>query len=206
MLETFVKHLPIRIKFRRLVILQSLISVIALLILFVSGSSLSAIAGTAAVLFAGVAILAWAAEAICRPYVDTVLRMEALAAGDTASPIQYTDHRDCVGRMTAAMSTFRQNNVDLQARMASDEKVVHELRAAMNSLAARNLEHRITAEFPGGYGSLKADFNSAIEVLSSTIAAVSNAAGSVATGAGERRSRRGSFPPTPSLATKRSTA
>ncbi|MFX6728732.1 hypothetical protein ABTH13_20500, partial [Acinetobacter baumannii] len=45
------------------------------------------------------------AERICAPYVNTVMRMEALAAGDTQSAIQYTDHLDCVGRITKAMAT-----------------------------------------------------------------------------------------------------
>lgn len=44
---------------------------------------------------------------ICDPYVTTVERMEALAAGDLDSAILHTGHRDCVGRLTKAMFVFR---------------------------------------------------------------------------------------------------
>ena len=46
-------------------------------------------------------------EAVCVPYVATVVRMEGLAAGDLDTPIAFTEYRDCVGRMTKAMFAFR---------------------------------------------------------------------------------------------------
>ena len=46
-------------------------------------------------------------EAIAGPYAATVIRMEALAANDLTSPIDFTDYHDCVGRMTKAMYTFK---------------------------------------------------------------------------------------------------
>jgi hypothetical protein len=42
-------------------------------------------------------------------YVTTVVRMEALAAGDLTSPILHTTNRDCVSRTTTAMAMFRRN-------------------------------------------------------------------------------------------------
>jgi len=63
-------------------------------------------AGVLATLVAAV-LGVWYRHAIATPYVTTVVRMEALAAGDLASPIQFTDYRDCVGRLTKAMFSFR---------------------------------------------------------------------------------------------------
>lgn len=187
MLDTFVKMLPIRQKFRWLALGQALISVTALVIVFVSAAGLFAGLGIGALLGINLAMLMLAGEAICRPYVDTVVRLEALAAGDTTSPVRYTDHIDCVGRMTRAMDSFREAILDQQGRNNRDDKVVVVLQEALGALAARDLQYRITTEFPGNYAVLKTDYNAAVEVLASTIEAVSNAAGSVSTGAGEIR-------------------
>ena len=54
-----------------------------------------------------IALGAYFRAVITTPYVATVVRMEALAAGDLDSPIQFTEYKDCVGRMTKAMFTFR---------------------------------------------------------------------------------------------------
>ncbi|MES2302007.1 MAG: TonB-dependent receptor plug domain-containing protein, partial [Pseudomonadota bacterium] len=112
MLDRFVTQAPIREKFRILSIALTAAAVINLLdvpalllapqfalmeVCVIAGLSIAAVMG----------IMTLTSERICRPYVDTVLRMEALAAGDTRSPVAYTHHADCVGRMTKAMETFR---------------------------------------------------------------------------------------------------
>ncbi len=61
-------------------------------------------------------------HAIATPYVTTVVRMEALAAGDLASPIQFTDYRDCVGRLTRAMFSFRDTAA---AQIRQNEEAEH---------------------------------------------------------------------------------
>jgi methyl-accepting chemotaxis protein len=68
--------------------------------------------------------------AIANPYVATVERMEALAADDFATPIRFTEYRDCVGRMTAAMEIFREHSLArrqaeaeaMAARAAAEEE------------------------------------------------------------------------------------
>jgi methyl-accepting chemotaxis protein len=68
-----------------------------------------------AILIGGAVSLAlglWFRSAICNSYVQTVVRMESLAAGDTTTPITRTSFKDCVGRMSRAMETFRQNIID----------------------------------------------------------------------------------------------
>ncbi len=54
----------------------------------------------------------WFKSAICDTYVSTVVRMEALAAGNTKSSIERTHFKDCVGRMSRAMEIFRTNIVE----------------------------------------------------------------------------------------------
>jgi signal transduction histidine kinase/CheY-like chemotaxis protein/HPt (histidine-containing phosphotransfer) domain-containing protein len=47
------------------------------------------------------------ARIVADPYVIIVRRMEGLAEGDLDSPIPFTSHTDCVGRIANAMFTFR---------------------------------------------------------------------------------------------------
>ncbi|WP_422056942.1 hypothetical protein [Sphingomonas sp.] len=44
-------------------------------------------------------------RSICDPYVNTVVCMEALAAGDLTGPIACTAYQDCVGRMRASLES-----------------------------------------------------------------------------------------------------
>lgn len=114
--------------------------------------------------------------------------MEALAEGDTESRIAYSDHRDCVGRMARAMSTFRRNAVDVRASKQAQELVVHALKQALSALAANNLSCQIDDAFPGAYEDLRVNFNRALASLSETIGCVHQSAGTVMTSAGEIRS------------------
>lgn len=51
---------------------------------------------------------------IALPYVTIVRRMEKLADGDLTSPIPFTRHSDCVGRIAKAMFTFRDTAISQQ--------------------------------------------------------------------------------------------
>src|SRR4051812_39135322 len=102
MLSWFEKHAPIRAKFRFLLFVYSLLGAVAagtgsyaaLHATGISGGLVIGVLIGTALLLTGVTMLA--GTLICTPYVNTVLRMEALAAGDLDSPIAYTDNRDCV--------------------------------------------------------------------------------------------------------------
>lgn len=111
-------------------------------------------------------------RAICDPYVNTVVRMEALAAGDLTSPIYYTDYKDCVGRMTRAMFTFR-DTAQEQNRLSHEQTdVVATLRTSLESLTAGDLTADIRAELPPVYAELKTNFNAALASLRSLIGSV----------------------------------
>lgn len=126
-------------------------------------------------------------RAIADPYSETVERMEALAQGDLNSPIRFTDYRDCVGRMTQAMATFRGNAVEVQTNRALQEKIVTVLSGGLSRLAENDLDHRIGEPFPGAYDQLRLDFNHAVEALARTVCSVRTSAASVMTGATEIR-------------------
>ena len=119
MFDWFEKQAPIRKKFDVLLLVHGGLAALGLVaaILAVSGTLPDAglIASAVAVLVGTLVTVVVAKDRVARPYVATVVRMEALAAGDTASPIQFTDYSDCVGRMTKAMATFRDNAVKVQA-------------------------------------------------------------------------------------------
>lgn len=129
---------------------------------------------------------------ICDPYVATVVRMESLAAGDLSSEVRYTNHRDCVGRMTKAMATFRSNAeaVDKASKAAAiaaeDQRhIVSALGTALGKLCEGDLQCRIDEPFAGEYEALRADFNKMIDSLSTTLSAVSSASNGVRVGADE---------------------
>lgn len=162
MLNWFYKVAPIREKFRFLVTVQAGLSAIGVATTWYAGG-LSWLTGIAAAGFAmTVAMLLYASRQICTPYVNTVLRMEALAAGDTDSPILYTDHADCVGRMTAAMSAFKANIVEVQQARTAQERIVQSISLGLTNLAENNLSYTIDEPFPGEADSLRRNFNAAM--------------------------------------------
>jgi len=191
MLSWFGKDAPIRAKFRFLLVVYSLLGVVAASAGCyavaqapgVNSSLLISILIGTALLLPGVTLLA--GKLICTPYVNTVLRMEALAAGDLDSPIAYTDNKDCVGRMTKAMAVFRQN-MEKVAIATRDQSLVQDaLATGLDLLAKGDLTHRIETKFPAEYELLRRDFNKAMDELSTVLSAVAQASGGVHTGAGE---------------------
>jgi len=188
MLDWFEKTAPIRTKFSALlavlagVSMLSFAGAIAEWLGFAYAGLGMALAGLALT----VLVIQVAKSRICNPYVNTVLRMEALAAGDVASPIAYTGYADCVGRMTKAMSVFRDNLVR-EAGQAQQQLVVTELGKGLEQLAAGNLTYKIETAFSGDYESLRTSFNDAVTGLDESLCQVSGSAQSVNAGSNEIR-------------------
>jgi methyl-accepting chemotaxis protein len=124
-------------------------------------------------------------DAIAIPYVTTVVRMEALAAGDLTSPIKYTDYQDCVGRMTKAMLTFRDNAVEQQRQAEEQSVAVTHLGTSLERLTLGDLTADIGEGFPSGYAELKNNFNKALVSLRGLIGSVMESAATIQTGSGE---------------------
>ncbi|MBU6269137.1 MAG: methyl-accepting chemotaxis protein [Sphingomonadales bacterium] len=140
------------------------------------------------------ALLAWAGRLICDPYVSTVVRMEGLAADDLDSPILYTDHHDCVGRMTQAMDVFRQQALALrEAERSSVAILLDRLGATLDALASGDLTRSIRESFPSQYEPLRAATNRAMVDLGQTIAEVAKTAEDVSQGSAEIRSATNSL-------------
>jgi methyl-accepting chemotaxis protein len=87
-------------------------------------------------------------SAIADPYVSTVVRMEALAAGDLVAPIQFTDYQDCVGRMTKAMLTFRDAAVAQQRLAQEQDEAVQRLGTQLERLSEGDLTAESARDSP----------------------------------------------------------
>ncbi len=186
MLKWFEKAAPIRAKFKFLLFTYAGLAGASTAAAFAGGASVTAVAmsGTCFALTIIVALVS--GKLVCTPYVNTVLRMEALAAGDLDSPVGYTDHRDCVGRLTKAMDTFREN-----AKQAANGEmvahVVHELGAGLDALAAGNMTYSIDRPFDAEYEALRNSFNSTTAGLEAGLAQVATSAECVHYGSTEIR-------------------
>jgi methyl-accepting chemotaxis protein len=133
-----------------------------------------------------VATVLTAKTLICDPYVTTVLRMEALAVGDTTSDIQFQDHtRDCVGRMARAMNTFRDTAVKVKEVASNQQVIVEVFSTALEQLANNNLAFTLDRHLPYEYKKLRYDFNEAVTALREALSVVDEARQSIDRGASE---------------------
>ncbi len=188
MLDWFEKTAPIRTKFSALFAIHTGLSAISLvgIILAWQGFFYTGLGfGLAALALTALAVRIASAR-ICTPYVNTVLRMEALAAGDTGTPIHYTDHKDCVGRMTKALAVFR-DNLARESDHAGEAQIVRELGRGLEQLAAGNVTFKIETPFPGEYEALRISFNQAVSGLDQSLCQVAGSAQSVHAGSTEIR-------------------
>lgn len=192
MLTWFEKNASIRQKFNALLVafaLLGIVNVVACALVWQNAASITVALITAlATMIVSVATMLTAKAMICRPYVDTVVRMEALADGNLAAPINYTDHKDCVGRMTRAMATFRANAIALEEASADQSSnVIGALSGALNRLAEGDLTCRIENINDGEFVTLRDTFNTTVAKIEQLIGAVGATAGGVRTGSDEIR-------------------
>ncbi len=188
MFDWFEKTAPIRVKFKALeAVLAALTGSAFVTALVLADGHWTLPVVTGLVMIMTLAVIRLAAQLICTPYVDTVVRMEALAAGDTTSPIRYTEHADCVGRMTVAMARFRDNIDEVHANHETQDRVVQALLGGIGGLSANDLTCRITADLPPAYEQLKQGFNQALVALGETLDAVGGKARDVHNGSAEIR-------------------
>lgn len=190
MLDWFYKDAPIRVKFKALLFTHALWGALALagawVAAYTSPATGLAMSGTA--LAAIIITVMYSGKLICDPYVNTVVRMEGLAAGDLDSRIDYMDHKDCVGRMTRAMTVFRDNAVAIRTNAEETSSVVTSVGQGLEMLSKGDLTFRITNSFPGEYEKLRVSFNEAIERLDEILSSVASSAASVRNGSSELRS------------------
>lgn len=191
MLYWFEAEAPIRRKFDVLIGIFGSVAIANITVAYLSQTGiLGPIAATLSAAISAsflLAILFVAKDRVCRSYVNTVVRMEALADGDTDSAFSYTDYKDCVGRMTKAMSVFRDNAVLVQKTALEQQKVVEHLSSGLDSLAKGRLDDRLETTFPAEYEGLRKAFNESVSNLADMIEQVRGSASSVNSGANEIR-------------------
>ncbi|WP_165321688.1 methyl-accepting chemotaxis protein [Rhizorhabdus phycosphaerae] len=196
MFNWFVNDAPIRNKFDCIAIANLSVAAGGVIIMISLGAEISSMpvlvaAGVSAVI---VAMTFMFKKLICDPYVTTVVRMEALAAGDLDSRVYFTENQDCVGRMTRAMAIFRDNASQVQANAEAEliakqtqQNVIGSLGSGLGALAKGDLTFRLDKRFPEDYEVLREHFNTAITNLHETMSATSQATQGVHTGATEIR-------------------
>ncbi|MFW2853631.1 methyl-accepting chemotaxis protein [Sphingomonas sp. TX0543] len=187
MLRWFREDLSIRHKFRVMMVVHCMLASMGLVCTALATHSYWLIAAASAPLLAAALLGLLFSHLICKPYVDTVVRMEALANGDVSSPVHHTQHLDCVGRMTRAMAVFSRNIVAVRDNEIALEAIVAAVREGLHRLSQKDLEYVITDLFPAEYDQLRKDFNAATAALRETIAAVRTTAHDIHTSVAELR-------------------
>jgi len=189
MFDWFTKEAPIRAKFKALLVVHSTLAAVGVAGIFIAsqGMTMAGFGLGAISLVLTVMTVIVSARLICDPYVNTVVRMEELAAGDLDSPIVYADHKDCVGRMVVAMGAFRDNARSVNESAQSQQQIVTALGAGLAKLADGDLAYHIEESFPGQYEGLRCDFNRAMDSMSEAIGSVTQTSHAIHAGAGEIR-------------------
>jgi len=191
MLTWFTKVAPIRQKFQMLTGLQAALALVTCLCMILVVEDIVTSHWITGLLLmvsvSSVALIAFAGKTISDPYVATVVRMEALAAGDLDSPVAHTEFSDCVGRLTRAMATFRQQAVDIKANAELQQDVVTTVASSLQRLADNDLTTRL-AELPEQYAGLCDSFNRTAMALDEALRGVPSAAADILKGSTEIRS------------------
>lgn len=125
-------------------------------------------------------VIVIARQRICEPYVRTVERMEALAEGDLDGTIDHVDHADCVGRMTQAMSVFRDQAVALRdSSEKATRQVLEDVGKVLAAMAKGDLSRLLSQPFSDEYEPLRAAVNQVQRDLGDVIAKVNEAVSDV---------------------------
>jgi methyl-accepting chemotaxis protein len=152
----------------------------------------------------------YAVAAIAKPINAITAAMQKLAGGDAQSTIPYPGRQDEIGEMAAAVEIFRSNALDnrrleqetsaqrhqseeQQRRAAAQDRIRAEAMAqatngladGLKQLSAGNLTFQLSKPFAADFESLRADFNTAVEQLRSTLGAVAHATSSIDSGSRE---------------------
>lgn len=178
---------PIRLKLLFAFAVMSGLTAIAALAPLLAKPGPALAVGVAATIGTIVAGLVFRA-AIADPYVATVVRMEGLAAGDLSSPIEFVSYRDCVGRLTRAMLTFKDAAVaqsELNVRFEAGSVIVKTMAENIRGLADGDLTVDVLVDFPPEYADLKMAFNDALGNLRGLIGGVTESAQGLRTGSQE---------------------
>lgn len=185
-------------------------------LLAIRSQSLATASSTAGVAMVGGSLLAtilavtmgWLLNAsIARPIARMTIAMKSLAGGETSIAIPAIGRRDEVGDMAAALQTFKDNAVALNASQAEQQRlsaasdierernektraetarqlshVVSSLAAALQNLADGDLVSRVEEPFVSEYEPLRIDFNRAVDKLQASMRTVAECTADIRSG------------------------
>ncbi|NTF39473.1 methyl-accepting chemotaxis protein [Agrobacterium rubi] len=173
----------------------------------------SSLVGSAIAFAIGIiAAVLLATQGITAPIIRLRERMLSLAAGDTQKPVTGQDRRDELGRMAAAVETFRMNAIERvrlehdaeearentqrdhserenkKAAEAADlQSAVTHLETALQHLAGGNVTYRINDPFVAHLDSLRVNFNRSANTLRDLLVDVGANANGIDAGSNEIR-------------------
>ena len=137
---------------------------------------LFSVATTLLTILGGAAALGWSGVFVWRSIIAPTERLASvllrMAKGDYTQPITGDENGDELERMAAAARVFRDTALAKQEADSAQRQVVAALSTGLRELAEKNLEHRITKAFPGGYEALRENFNSAVISLGEALGSV----------------------------------
>ncbi len=125
---------------------------------------------------------------VVAPLLALVEALKRMTSGDMAVAIPAGSRRDELGQLAGATRALRDQLV--AAERAKEEQttlIVDSFGAALARLAQGDLVSRVDADLSGPFAGIKADFNSAVAALQSTLTTVTEAAGSINNGADDIR-------------------
>ena len=149
----------------------------------IAGLLVSAGAIVGALVFGAVQIR----KRIVEPVNDTAQEMRAMAEGNYDIAISGQERADEIGDMARAMLVFREAGIAKAEAEAKQRRVVSELAAGLEEIAAGNMTHRIEQPFATEYEALRESFNRTVADLGEILGNVTISATNVDTGATQIR-------------------
>ncbi len=138
------------------------------------------------------AAVLFAARAVTRPVANICTSMKAVAAGGLDIAIAEAERQDEIGAigrtivdMQGDLKKARNAEEERAKTQRQQQKVVDSLRTGLSRLSKGDFAFHLTEAFPEEHERLRQDFNLTSETLSSTVAQVIEAAGSIRNGATE---------------------
>jgi methyl-accepting chemotaxis protein len=139
-------------------------------------------AAVALCLFAGYVLIG----AVSKPLRAMTDAMGELAAGRLDAHVPHADQQDEIGKLAAAMTTFKNQLAAAERSKAEQTKlIVESIGTGLSEVAKGNLTHRVAADLVGPFAQLKQDYNDAIERLQDTLRGVLDSTHEIANGASE---------------------
>ncbi len=127
-------------------------------------------------------------KGIARPVAAMTAALTDLGRGNLAVAVPVEPRKDEIGDLANAMTALRdQLSAAERAKREQEVLIVDSIGTALEKLAKGDLTARVDADLTGPFATLKTNFNSALDEVSSVMSAVSEATSGINNGAGDIR-------------------